>query len=140
MENRTTEKSIKVNGRDFILRKFTPFFGVYLAAQTFGGIMGTKNKLEGLVKSILSKPKEDFIKLQQDVLKYCFEKLPAGPTAVVDENGNFAVMNMDAPLALNLFIQTLLFSMSDFFTDEVMESITQAVEDNIEHLKSPQTT
>lgn len=140
MENRVSEKTIKANGREFVLHKFTPFFGVYLAAQTFGSIIGSKNKLEALVKSILNKPKEDFIKLQQDVLKYCFEKLPAGPTAVVDENGNFAVMNMDAPLALTLFIQTLMFSMSDFFTDEVMENMSQAVENSLEPLKSPQTT
>ena len=140
MENRVSEKQVQVNGREFIIRKFTPFFGVYLAAQTFGSILGAKNKLEALVKSILDKPQSEFIKLQQDVLKYCFEKLPAGSTAVVDENGNFAVMNMDAPLALNLFIQTLLFSMSDFFTEEVMESLNQAVENSVEALKSPQKT
>ena len=140
MENRVNEKNIKVNGREFVIRKFTPFFGIYLAAQTITGVMGSKNKLEGMVKSILNKPKDEFIKLQQDVLKYCFEKLPAGPTAVVDENGNFAVVNVDAPLALNLFIQTFLFSMSDFFTDEVMESMGQAIENSLEPLKSPQTT
>ena len=137
MENRVSEKSVQVNGREFIIRKFTPFFGVYLAAQTFGSVVGSKNKLESMVKFIMNKPKEEFIKLQQDVLKYCFEKLPAGPTAVVDENGNFAVMNMEAPLALNLFIQTLLFSMSDFFTEEVMESLAQAMENSLEVLKLP---
>ena len=138
MENRVSEKVVQVNGREFIIRKFTPFFGVYLAAQTFGNVVGSKNKLEALVKSVLNKPQSEFIKLQQDVLRYCFEKLPAGPTAVVDENGNFAVMNMDAPLALNLFIQTLLFSMSDFFTEEVMESLSQAMESSLEVLKLPQ--
>lgn len=138
MENRVSEKVVQVNGREFIIRKFTPFFGVYLAAQTFGSVVGSKNKLEALVKSVLNKPQSEFIKLQQDVLKYCFEKLPAGPTAVVDENGNFAVMNMDAPLALNLFIQTLLFSMSDFFTEEVMESLSKAMESSLEALKLPQ--
>ena len=137
MENRVSEQSVQVNGREFIIRKFTPFFGVYLAAQTFGSVVGSKNKLESMVKFIMNKPKEEFIKLQQDVLKYCFEKLPAGPTAVVDENGNFAVMNMEAPLALNLFIQTLLFSMSDFFTEEVMESLAQAMENSLEVLKLP---
>lgn len=139
MENRVTEKHIKVNGREFILRKFTPFFGVYLATQTFSNIVGSKNKLMALVQSIMSKPKEEFIKLQQDVLSYCFEILPAGPTAVVDTNGNFAVMNIDGPLALNLFTQTLLFSMMDFFTDEVMESLTLGMENILEeHLPSPQ--
>ena len=49
MENRVTEKHIKANGREFILRKFTPFFGVYLATQTFSNIVGSKNKLMDLL-------------------------------------------------------------------------------------------
>lgn len=138
MENREVEKHIKANGREFILKKFTPFFGVYLAAQTFGGIIGSKNKVAAMVNSILSKPKEEFIKLQKDVLSYCYEVLPAGPTAVIDVNGNFAVMDMDAPLSLNLFIQTFVFSMKDFFTEEVMESISQGMEDILGPSNSPQ--
>lgn len=131
MENRVVEKSIKVKGREFLLKKFTPFFGVYLATQTFGSIIGQKNKLESLVKSLLNRPQEEFIKLQQDVLKYCFEMLPAGPTAVVDVNGNFAVMNMDAPLALTLFIQTLMFSMTDFFQEGAMEDLMSGIMESL---------
>ena len=138
MENRVTEKHINVNGREFILRKFTPFFGVYLATQTFSGIVGSKNKITALIKSVMDKPKEEFIKLQQDVLSYCFEVLPAGPTAVVNSEGNFAVMNMAGPLALNLFTQTLLFSMMDFFTEEVMESLFQGMENALGQSASPQ--
>lgn len=141
MENRIAEKHIKVNGREFILRKFTPFFGVYLATQAFNNIAGSKNKLTALIKSVMDKPKEEFVKLQQEVLSYCFEILPAGPTAVVDSNGNFAVMNMDGPLALNLFTQTFLFSMIDFFTEEVMESLTQGMEGILqEQSQLPPTT
>lgn len=131
MENRITEKTVTVNGRKFILSKFTPFFGVYLAAQTFGGIAGKKNKLEALVHSLLGKPKEEFIKLQQDVLQYCAEPLPGGRIPVVNEEGNFAVENMTAPLALNLFIQTLVFAMSDFFTEEAMDGLAQSIQDSI---------
>lgn len=139
MENRITEKTVTIDGRQFILTKFTPYFGVYLAVQTFGSITGKKNKLEALAQALLSRPKDEFIKLQQDVLQYCFERLPAGPVSVVNSEGNFAVVDMTAPLALNLFIQTLIFAMSDFFTEGAMENLQLAIKDSMEAvMKLPQ--
>lgn len=135
--NRITEKRIKIGEREFMLRKFDPLFGVYLAAQTFSGIMGQKNKMEALVKSILAKSEEDFHKLQCSVLKYCYEVLAAGPVRVIDENENIAIADVDAPLALNLFIQTLMFSMTDFFTEEAMENLAGGLENVLPQVFSP---
>lgn len=134
MENRKTTKQIEVNRRKFILNKFTPYFGVYLAVQTFGSFAGKENKLAAISEALLSKPQEEFIKLQQDVLKYCSEILPGGKIPVVNEEGNFAVENMDAPLALNLFVQTLFFSMSDFFTEAVMTDLEKSLKGAMEEV------
>lgn len=141
MENRQENKRVKVMGRDFVIHKFTPFFGVYLVVNTFGGIVGKGDKLKAMVDSIMGKPRDEFIKLQADILKHCSEVLPAGNTPVVNDEGNFAVMNMTAPLALNLLIQTLLFSMTDFFTEGVMEELEKSVKEGLgAFLKSPQKT
>lgn len=141
MENRQESKKVNVMGRDFVIHKFTPFFGVYLAANTFTGIVGKNDKLKALVDSIIGKPQDEFIKLQTDILKYCSEILPAGNTPVINEEGNFAVANMTAPLALNLLIHTLLFSMTDFFAEGVMGELEKSVKEGLQaFLKSPQKT
>lgn len=131
MENRIVEKRIKLAGRDFIITKFTPFFGVWLALQTFSGIAGKKDKLNAMVSFIMNKPQEEFEKLQKDVLSYVYEVLPVGRVKLIDENGNFAVESLDSPAVLNLFIQTIMFSMMDFFGQGVMESLQAGIESSI---------
>jgi len=126
MENRVTTKKIEVKGRKFVLEKFDPFFGVYLATTFIDS--GNKSGLEGIIKSLLSKPKDEFIQLQKDILRYCYEILPAGRTRIIDDAGNFAVQDMSSALVLSLVVQSLMFSMTDFFDQEVMKNLMSQVE------------
>lgn len=125
---RITSKVVDVNGRKFTIEKFDPCFATYIAFQTFGDVIGSKNKLDAMVKSITNRSQEEFIKLQLSILKYCYEKLPVGKVCIVDENNHFAVPDITGPVALNLMIQTLFFSLSDFFNQGAMEGLAEAVE------------
>ena len=126
MEKRETTKKIEIKGRQFVLEKFDPFFGVYLATMALGA--DHKNGIEGVIKSLLSKPKDEFIQLQKDILSYCYEMLEVGRVKIIDENGNFAVQDMSSALVLSLVIQSLMFSMTDFFDQEVMKNLMSQAE------------
>lgn len=126
METRVTTKKIEVKGREFVLEKFDPFFGVYLATTFIGS--GNKGGIEGIIKSLLSRPKDEFIQLQKDILRYCYEILPAGRVKLIDDGGNFAVQDMSSALVLSLVVQSLMFSMTDFFDQEVMKNLMSQIE------------
>lgn len=117
MQVRETRKTIEVEGRQFVINKFDPLFGSFIAMKIFKST-ATKNSqssIEEMLNSLISENQEDFIKLQTQILSYCQEKLPAGLTSVVNPEGNIALNNFTAPMAMNLFMQTLMFSLEDFF-------------------------
>lgn len=132
MEKRITTKKIEIKGREFVLEKFDPFFGVYIATTFLGA--DHKNGMEGIIKSLLSKPKDEFIQLQKDILSYCYEMLPSGRVRVVDENGNIAIQDMSSSLTLSLVVQSLMFSITDFFDQEVMKNLMSQVEQDLQGL------
>ena len=134
METRVTTKSIEIKGRKFVLEKFDPLFGVYIATTFIGEISNRKAGVEGIIKALLSKPKNEFIQLQKDILAYCYEILPAGRTPVVDESGNFAIQDVSSALVLSLLIQSLMFSMTDFFDKEVMDGMMSQVDQSLKGL------
>ena len=134
METRVTTKKIEVKGREFVLEKFDPFFGVYIATTFIGEISNRHSGIEGIVKALLSKPKNEFIQLQKDILAYCYEILPSGRVRVVDESGNFAIQDVSSAMVLSLLVQSLMFSMTDFFDQEVMKAMTSQVEQTLKSL------
>lgn len=134
METRVTTKKIEVKGREFVLEKFDPFFGVYIATTFISEISNRKEGIGGVIKSLLSKPKEEFIKLQKDILSYCYEILPVGRVRVVDESGNFAIQDVSSAMVLSLLVQSLMFSMTDFFDKEVMTGMTSQIEQALQGL------
>lgn len=116
MEVRETRKIIEIEGRAFIINKFDPLFGSFIAMKVFkSSAKGGKSSIDQMMNSLISENQEEFIKLQSKILSYCQEKLPAGPTAVINLEGNIAINNFTAPMAMNLFMQTLMFSLEDFF-------------------------
>lgn len=132
MENRINTKKIEVKGRTFVLEKFDPFFGVYLATTFIGS--DHKGGIQGMIKCLVAKPKDELIQLQKDILSYCYEILPSGRVKLIDENGNFAVSDMSSALVLSLVVQSLMFSMTDFFDPEVMKNMMSQVETDLQNL------
>ena len=59
--------------------------------------------------------KQEFLDLQRDILSVCFEKLPAGETPVVRENGTYGISDFTASIALQLLIGSIAFNLTDFF-------------------------
>lgn len=138
MEKRETTKRLEIKGRDFVLEKFDPLFGVYLATTFLGA--DHKNGMEGIIKSLLSKPKNEFIQLEKDILSYCYEILPSGRVKLIDDGGNFAVQDMTSALVLSIVVQSLMFSLTDFFDQEVMKNLMSQAEQTLKGLdqSSPQ--
>ncbi len=124
MEIRVDKKIIEIKGRKFTINKFDPFFGSYMAFKVLNlgsnndtsqvGILSTFNNLMG-------NNLEEFEKIQKKVLSYCTESLPVGEVPLVNSEGNIAVIGLTAPMAMNLFIQTIMFSISDFFEEGAIQ-------------------
>lgn len=128
MIERINKKETTIKGRKFILEKYDPMFGFWLVSNVLGKVIATKdNKLEACIKALTDKPLEESIQLQKSVLKYCYEVLPAGPVKVIDEAGNFAIENPDGPIVMSLFVQSIMFSLSDFFDPEVMSQLMKEI-------------
>jgi hypothetical protein len=62
---------------------------------------------------------EDLDYLVKTALKFCSKMFPAGNTPVINLNGSFAVpeVEQDVFLMLRLTMETILWSMSDFFDE-----------------------
>lgn len=117
MEVRETRKIIDIEGRQFVINKFDPLFGSFIAMKVFKSTATNsgKSNIHEMLNSLISENQEEFIKLQTKILSYCQEKLQSGLVSVVNPEGNIALNNFTAPMAMNLFMQTLMFSLEDFF-------------------------
>lgn len=123
MDNiRETQKTIEIKGRKFILNKFDPFFGSYLAFKVFS-LQGknSEGKLEEVLNTMMGKDFKTFESLTKKVLAYCSECLLAGNTPLINSEGNIAVVQLTAPMVTSLFIQSVMFNLSDFFEGDPQE-------------------
>lgn len=122
MENiRETKKVIEIKGRKFVLHKYDPLFGSYLAFKVFS-LQGKKSEsLEAILNTMMGKDFDSFKSLSEKVLKYCSESLPAGDTPLINSEGNIAVIALTAPMVTSLFIQSVMFNISDFFDGDPQE-------------------
>lgn len=116
---RVVTKTIELENRKFVVRKFDPMFGAYISLQIFSSIdhNGDKFNLEGILNKMVSKKFEEFKEFQNKILAYCSEILPAGNIPVINSEGNIAINNLSPILLLQLVMNTLMFSMEDFFTE-----------------------
>lgn len=122
--DRITEKQIELEGRKFILRKFDPMFGSYISLKIFQSSSGgDKNKfdIENTLSKIMGEDFEHYVQLQNRILGYCSEILPAGKVPVINSEGNIAVIGLTAPMMLALSVSVILFSLEDFFDKEESE-------------------
>ena len=133
MDNtRETQKVIEVKGRKFILNKFDPFFGSYLAFKVFSlqGKGKESESLEVVLNTMMGKDFKTFESLIKKVLAYCSEVLPAGNTPIINSEGNIAIIGLNAPMVTSLFIQSVMFNLSDFFegNPQELEEAQQGIE------------
>lgn len=114
---RETKKIIEIRGRKFILNKFDPFFGNFIAFKIFS-LQSDSNKefnLELLLKSFITGSYEEYENFTKRILKYCSEVLPAGEIPVINSEGNIAIMELDTPLMMELFTREMMFNIEGFF-------------------------
>lgn len=117
MENRISNKIVDIKGRKFIINKFDPMFGAWMAAKVLGMSSPKGIDISKVIKELMGSNFDEFKTLQAQVLKYVNEELPGGITPVINSEGNIAVMGITASDLLSLFVQTLMFSLSDFFEE-----------------------
>lgn len=132
MKKRETFKKIKFDGRDWRIDKFDAMTGSYIAYKLIGENLPMGIKIDGIPKApagskIMSKA--DFIELQTDCLKVCYEILDAGPSPVMNDNGSWGVEGVEnnAKLALALTVNALVWNIADFFDESLLQTLATGV-------------
>ena len=118
MEIRETKKTVEVKGRKFILNKFDPFFGSYLSFKVFSLQGKGKESIEVVLNTMMGTDYKNFETLSKRVLKYCSELLPAGEIPIINSEGNISITGLTAPMVTSLFIQSVMFNITDFFEED----------------------
>lgn len=124
MEIRVDKKTIEIKGRKFVINKFDPFFGSYIAFKVLNlsQVEGSSSdRIISAFSTLMGKDLNEFETIQKKVLSYCNENLAAGEIPLINSEGNIAVINLTAPMAMSLFIQTIMFSLSDFFEEGAIQ-------------------
>lgn len=132
MEKREIYKQTEISGRKWRIGKFDALTGSYIAYTLMSDVLPLAlNAKVGIPapKTGNKMSKESFMDLQKDCLKVCCEMLPAGPTPVIDENGNWGVTDAehDTPLVLNLTIQALIWNVQSFFDESLLASLAESI-------------
>lgn len=135
MENNQREKTIEIDGRRFLLQKLDARTGSYIAFKLMKLLSpalskisnGEDNNIEEIAKGIFSLSKEEFEYIQDSCLKRCYEILPARNTQVLNDYGVYGNddIEFNAGLIMNLTIQSLVFNISGFFTEGLLNSIKE---------------
>lgn len=120
IKKRITEKIIEVQERKFVIEKLDAQTGGFIAftllsrsvPSMISGAMGVALPQTGTTMS-----KKEWVELQKDILSCVSEKLPVGKTQIYNEQGNFAVLDMEknAALLMRLTIDAVQFNFMDFF-------------------------
>lgn len=132
MSKREKNKIIEIAGRKWRIEKFDALTGSYIAYKVMGSVlpMGIDNQItEGNApkdRTMMSKP--EFLEIQMDCLRVCYEVLPAGGAPVIGENGSWGVTNIetDTMTVLMLTIHALIFNISGFFDGNALKDLAES--------------
>ena len=122
MNIREDKKYVEVEGRKFSISKFDPLFGSFLAFKLFSQSGKKQVSLPLILQGLMGGNFEEFENLSKQVLKYAAEKLPSGEVPVVNEEKNIAIVGLTAKMTMDLFIELMIFNLSDFFEDTPEEA------------------
>lgn len=135
-------KDIDIEGRKFRLGKFDARTGSYILFKLVGILtpIFENIKLENLsniddinltklASSLFSLPEDEFRYIQDNCLRAIRELLPGNAPQVLDEYGNYGVLDIefDTKLIMNLTIQSLVFNVKDFFTADLLASLSKGL-------------
>lgn len=135
-------KDIDIDGRKFRLGKFDARTGSYILFKLVGILtpIFENIKLENLsniddinltklASSLFSLPEDEFRYIQDNCLRAIRELLPGNAPQVLDEYGNYGVLDIefDTKLIMNLTIQSLVFNVKDFFTADLLASLSKGL-------------
>jgi hypothetical protein len=138
IKKREIYKTFEFEGRTWRIGKFDAGTGAYYAYKLMEEMLpaflggNTLYAEGGIPKPTNNKTmsKQSFLEMQKDCLWIVEEMLPAGPVVVLDKNGNFAVNDLenDAKTVLLLTIQALTWNVADFFDENLLLSMQEAME------------
>jgi hypothetical protein len=131
MSKREKSKIVEIAGRKWRIEKFDALTGSYIAYKVMG------NSLPGAIDSQVTggnaperklMSKQEFMEIQMDCLRVCYEILPAGGAPVIGENGSWGVTNIetDTMTVLMLTIHALIFNISGFFDGNALKDLAES--------------
>lgn len=124
-------KTIKLSGRDFTLRKFNPKVATKWAVRLTGTILSggsfnVKDLMRFVSTFMAGMSEAQIAELQKDSLNHVFAITESGQAVpVMDRDGIVRVPNLTGPDSFKLTMFSLLHSLSDFFGEEFL---TEALE------------
>lgn len=147
MNVRETKKEIKweVEGekeRTFVIKKMPVLESISVLKTLLTralplDLLSVLDESGNLAKGLAAVPKhemtdDEFTEFTKRLLKNVYEKLPVGDVAVIDEVGNYGVIDFEYNLTLALYLltQVVLVNYKDFFI-EILQKLGVQVE-NIE--------
>ena len=145
-------KIIEVNGRKFRLNKMSAMKGNYMLLKMTKFLPAILENIHlekmdsdefsfddiNLTKAfepIYSMTEKEFMYIQENCLKSVEEILPAGAQAVLNDNGQWGVLNIefDMALVMNLTFQSLWFNLKGFLAginfNSIMNKLTLSLQD-----------
>lgn len=136
-----TYKDIEINGRTFRLNKMDARTGSYMLFKLikiitpiFKEIDMNKEEinlndlnLTDIADSLFDLPQKQFEFIQDSALKVVQEILPGGKPFILNKYGEFEALNVefDIPLVMNLTVQSIIFNVKGFFSEDLLKSLTQ---------------
>lgn len=158
MELTQNYKYIEANGRKFRLNKMSALVGNFMLFKMtkflpaiLENLDFDKVKLDGdfnlenlkdlnltkMFEPIFNMTEKEFRYIQENCLKTVEEILPAGPQAVLNDNGQWGVLNVefDMALVMNLTIQSLVFNLKGFFNGLPFSSIMSQLTSSQQNMK-----
>lgn len=133
MNKREIYKTVKIDDREFRIGKFDAMSGSYIAYKLMGEMLPMGLKVDGVSAPSGSKvmEKKDFIDLQKDCLMICEEVFERTNAPIMNANGSWGVEDLEnnSKVVLALTIQALVWNISDFFTEDLLTSLTGSMQD-----------
>lgn len=148
MEKSIDFKEVELNDKKFVIKKFDARTGSFMLIKVTGiiapmlkgldvsGVKIVDGKIpdvEGIkgidimdiVSGLTSLTEQNFNYIHDKCLQVCFQNLPAGPTRVMNPDGNFGVIGLDtdSSTTLALVAHTLIFNVTGFFSGSPLGSV-----------------
>lgn len=147
-------KDIEINDRKFRLNKLNARTGTFMLiklTKTLAAVMSNIDidkldsddlsikdlNLTKVLEPIFDLSEEEFSYIQDNCLKTVEELLPAGPQPILDNNGQWGVLNIefDMALVMNLTLQSLWFNLQGFFAGMPFSSIMNNLNSSLQDMK-----